>query len=78
MIEKIKTKKTVDEYEKQSESQNVIWMCNQSIKDIDEETFVFTKKSTYKQVGVNGEDVIILIDNNGNRSGVHRYWFTSI
>ena len=78
MIEKIKTKKTVDEYEKQLELQNVIWRCNQSIGDIDDETILFTKQSTYKQVGSSGEDVIILIDNNGNRSGVHRYWFTSI
>ena len=54
------------------------WRCNQSIKDIDDETIIFTNKTNYKQVGSSGDDVIILIDNRGNTSGVHKYWFTSI
>ena len=54
------------------------WRCNQSIKEIDDKKILFTNQSTYKQVGSSGEDVIILIDNKGNRSGVHRYWFTSV
>ena len=48
------------------------------IKDTDEETIIFTNQSTYKQVGSSGNDVIILIDDKGNRSGVHKCWFTSI
>jgi translation elongation factor P/translation initiation factor 5A len=74
----LKAKETVAKYDKQLELQVVMWRCNQSIKEIDDETIVFTNQSTYKQVGVNGNDVIILIDNKGNRKAVHRYWFTSI
>jgi len=76
----LKAKETVAKYDKQLELQVVMWRCNQSIKDTceDKETIIFTNGETYKQVGVSGYDVIILIDDNGNRSGVHRCWFTSI
>ena len=43
-----------------------MWRCNQSIRN-DEGYRVFTNQAEYKQVGVNGEHIIILIDDKGNK-----------
>tara|TARA_R100001530_G_C4234497_1_gene133576 strand:+ start:394 stop:606 length:213 start_codon:yes stop_codon:yes gene_type:complete len=56
--------------------QNVMWRCNQSIRN-DEGYRVFTNQAEYKQVGVNGEHIIILIDDKGNKTEVFKCWFTS-
>lgn len=65
---------TKEEYE---EAQEIIWRCNQSLRD-DNGYRVFTNQSEYRQIDKIDEDTIVLIDDRGSRTKVFKYWFTSI